>query len=148
MRKILFFNKEPYMTFLYIAATFIISFIVILLLFLLIGCLVWSVCRIVNLVLIIAYLAILVVGYLGGIAGVIISIFWPRRLGWFGHVEEWLEKVLLGGGGVILILIGYVFLNISEGLDRISEAIISWGNHVFEIFNVFNTDIGTDDIIT
>ena len=141
MRKILFFNKEPYMTFLYIAATFIISFIVILLLFLLIGCLVWSVCRIVNLVLIIAYLAILVVGYLGGIAGVIISIFWPRRLGWFGHVEEWLEKVLLGGGGVILILIGYVFLNISEGLDRISEAIISWGNHVFEIFNVFTLSV-------
>lgn len=132
MRKILFFNKQPYITFLHIAACFVISFIVTLLLFLLIGSLVWGSCWIGRILLVSLYWILVVVGYGGGGIAALGAVFAGDGCG---------EKIIFGVVGGLLIWMGVAVGNAQDAIYGAGLSMVEWGNRVFEVFNIFSLSI-------
>ena len=132
MRKILFFNKEPYLTFLYIALIFLITFVVTILLFMLIGGLIWGACWVGKILLVILYWLILIGGYGGGAAAVLYAIF-----GGDGCLEK-IVGVALGG---VLIAVAVAIGDAQDAMYNAGTVMVGWGNKVFEVFNVFSLSL-------
>ena len=132
MRRILFFNRNPYEFFLKIALAFIIAFVVTILLFLVIGGLVWLLCWI-GRILLVALYWIIVVGGFGGAGLLALSAF-------FGDGD--------GGERIVFLIIAGVLLAIAipvsgarEAMYGAGHSMVDWGNQVFGVFNVFRLSI-------
>lgn len=132
MRKILFFNHNPYVFFLEIALAFIISFAVTILLFLLIGGLVWLVCWIGRILLVALYW--IVVG--GGYAGVGILILVALFGGGTGG-----ERILEIIGAGVLLLVAVTVADLKEVMYSAGMTVVEWGNQVFGVFNIFQLSL-------
>lgn len=132
MRRKLFFNKEPYLIFTYIALIFLASFVVTILLFLLIGGLVWGACWLGKILLIALYWIVLVVGYGGGVLSVLYGIF---------SGEGCLEQISGLVVGVLLVCLGVAIGNAQDAMYNAGTVMVGWGNKVFEVFNVFSLSL-------
>lgn len=132
MRKILFFNHNPYLFFLQIALAFIISFIVTILLFLLIGGLTWLFCWIGRILLVALYWILVVGGYGGAVVLFLIAIFGGGDAG---------ERIFEIVGAGILLAIAIPVSGAQMTIYNAGFSMVEWGNQVFGVFNVFHLSI-------
>lgn len=132
MRKVLFFNKEPYLNFLYIAGIFVLTFIFTILLFMLIGSLVWGACWVGNILLVVLYWVLVIAGYGGGAVAVLYGVF-----GGDGCLEKILG-ILVGG---LLISIAVAVGGAQAAMYNAGTVMVNWGNKVFEVLNIFSLSL-------
>lgn len=127
MKKIIFYNPEPYLCcleiILWIAVAFLAAFITIMLL----GGLAFGMGWATNILAKILIWALIVVGYGGGVilAGMV-----------FTDKEFWI-KLLCGGGAVLLFVLASHALDWRESFYAFGENAAELGGQVFEVFNIF-----------
>lgn len=129
MPKILFFSKTPYIFCLRIAAILLTTFIATVLLFIIIGGLVWLLTWIGNILLIGLFWIFAVGGYIAG--GVLLIMLFGDNDGKF-----W---IFLGAAGCIF-LAAFVG-NFRWDVYDWAETLRGWGSAVFGTFNVFKVAV-------
>lgn len=130
MRKIVFFDKHPYMLFVNIALIFLLSFVVTIALFVLFGGLTWL-CAWTGRVLLIALCWIVIVGgYLGGAV---------LGLSTFAEDADW--RLFRFLGGVACIFLATIALVNRFDVYMWGAIMTDWGTQVFTTFNVFKVSV-------
>lgn len=132
MRRILFFNRNPYEFFLKIALAFIVAFIITILLFLILGGLTWLLCWI-GRVLLVALYWIIVVGGFGGAGILVLSAI-------FGDGDGG-ERILFFVIAGVLLAIAIPVSDARESMYYAGHVMVDWGNQVFGVFNVFHLSL-------
>lgn len=128
MRKILFYNKEPYICFLKFAMIVILAFFATILLFLILGGLIWLFCWIARVAMVGLFWILVVALGLGALAGVFVAIF-SDELGCFG-------KILALAGGLLAGFLSLAMVRFGEDVADWGLAVVEWGNYVFSVFNI------------
>lgn len=132
MRRILFFNRNPYVFFLKIALAFIIAFVLTILLFLIIGGLTWLLCWI-GRILLVALYWIIVVGGFGGAGFLVLAAIFGG-----GDAGERFVFLLIAAA---LVAIAVPVSDAREWMYTAGYTVVEWGNQVFGVFNVFHLSL-------
>ena len=130
MRKIVFFDKYPYMLFVNVALVFLLSFVITIVLFVLLGGLTWL-CTWAGRVLLVGLCwAVIVAGYPGG-----------AILGLSMFAEDAELKFLRFLGGAACIALATVALVNRFNIYHLGAVMTDWGTQVFTTFNVFKVSV-------
>lgn len=121
--KVLFFTSAPYLLFSKIAAFFILSFIATIILFIIIGCLVW----LFSWAILLIYWVLLIGLYLLGVAAVLNALF---------------RFVSSRPVSIVVAIIVFLIAELVSSFDYyIKDVVLEWGASVFQTFNVFNVGV-------
>ncbi len=123
--KNIFFTRSPYLFFLSIAVIILLTFVTTILLFIVIGSLVWL-CTWIGRVLLVSLFWILLIGLYVVAAGMLLNTIFGREHRWTIALS-WVPLLLAIGLG-----------NIREDVNSWGEAMVYWGDAVFSTFNVYS----------
>lgn len=130
MRKILFYNKEPYVDCLIIAGIVAASFVITILLFLLLGAIAIGGGWVFKILCYIVAYLLIIIGYGMGVAGGYNAIL--------GDADGCGERIGYLIGGVLGFVLGSNALEWRSGIIDFGQTIQEWGGSVMVTFNILD----------